>query len=987
MANYDGRIVLRTDVDVSGVKKGTDNIKNAVEKTGQGFKNIGSTLSKALQEGDAKTAQLANNFQKATAEAEKQAAKVDELRAHLAQLESGTVTVKDSAAAKIQRDFEKAGASIEKTKAEIEEVYAQLDQLQSNAFVAPNGEVVLSGAEQAEFDKMNAKLDELEPKLEADKQKAAELGEALKNAVGTATQAEIDKTKTKLTEAESKLSDLSVKAEIAGQKLKMEGTEPKISAVSAGFEKLGNRITGLVKRVFVFTLITKALRALRSTVGSILMSDESFRQSLYALQAALWVAFAPILNYVVPALKTLINWITAAIVSITRFIALLTGKSYSSMVDNGKKLQEQAAAYEAVGSGGASAAKGMKKATDEAKKQLAAFDDLNILSEDKASADSSDTGSGAGAGTSGISGADFENIKEMGTEPISTTMATIMGIIGGALAAVGLVLIMNGHIGWGIGFIIAGAAVFGVGIATLSNYSPSGIETVLYYLLGIAGAVLAAIGLILLFNGQIGWGIGFIIQGAAMFGVSYAALSGEDVTQNATNALLTLLGIVGGALVAIGIMLIFLGSVAWGIGFIIAGAAVFGVGIATIAKFSTNKIESVIMMIEGIAAGALLALGIMLLIFGGANPLSIGLIAAGAALLAVTAAQIVAGQVENDVAQTIHIITSIASAALLALGIILVCTGVSLPLGIGLIAAGAAGLAAEAALNWAFIKEKTGQFLEDNKGLIVGVSLALLVLGIILVLAGVSLPLGIGLIAAGAVGLAAEAALNWDSIKTTIEDTVNNIGNWCKTWGLLVLGIILAFSGVGLPLGIALMKKGAANLTEAQDPMWDTITNKVKEVWEGVQQYWDQHIAKYFTAEWWGNLAKDAINGFIKWFINGLNKLIDKINSFGFELPEVLGGGRIGFNIPTLSVPQLAKGGIVPYATLAEIGERGKEAVLPLESNTEWMDMLADRIAARNGGSGSTTVVLEIDGREFGRAVVEQGSKESRRIGTRLVIA
>ena len=43
---------------------------------------------------------------------------------------------------------------------------------------------------------------------------------------------------------------------------------------------------------------------------------------------------------------------------------------------------------------------------------------------------------------------------------------------------------------------------------------------------------------------------------------------------------------------------------------------------------------------------------------------------------------------------------------------------------------------------------------------------------------------------------------------------------------------------------------------------------------------------------------------------------------------------------------------------------------------------------SQNGGynGGNTEVILEIDGREFGRAVVEQGNKENRRIGTRLVI-
>ena len=40
-----------------------------------------------------------------------------------------------------------------------------------------------------------------------------------------------------------------------------------------------------------------------------------------------------------------------------------------------------------------------------------------------------------------------------------------------------------------------------------------------------------------------------------------------------------------------------------------------------------------------------------------------------------------------------------------------------------------------------------------------------------------------------------------------------------------------------------------------------------------------------------------------------------------------------------------------------------------------------------NFGGGNTEVVLEIDGREFGKAVVEQGNRENRRIGTRLVIA
>lgn len=59
-------------------------------------------------------------------------------------------------------------------------------------------------------------------------------------------------------------------------------------------------------------------------------------------------------------------------------------------------------------------------------------------------------------------------------------------------------------------------------------------------------------------------------------------------------------------------------------------------------------------------------------------------------------------------------------------------------------------------------------------------------------------------------------------------------------------------------------------------------------------------------------------------------------------------------------IPMLAKGGIVKQATQAVIGEAGKEAVLPLESNTKWMDQLAkniaDKIKTPAGGNGSVVI-------------------------------
>lgn len=98
----------------------------------------------------------------------------------------------------------------------------------------------------------------------------------------------------------------------------------------------------------------------------------------------------------------------------------------------------------------------------------------------------------------------------------------------------------------------------------------------------------------------------------------------------------------------------------------------------------------------------------------------------------------------------------------------------------------------------------------------------------------------------------------------------------------------------------------------------------IENIWNPIKDFWNNHIAKFFTAKWWGDLAKNAINGFLKWIFGGLNSLIDKLNSFGFNLPDILGGGRIGFDIKKLEVPQLAKGAVLPANKpfLAMVGDQ-----------------------------------------------------------------
>ena len=87
------------------------------------------------------------------------------------------------------------------------------------------------------------------------------------------------------------------------------------------------------------------------------------------------------------------------------------------------------------------------------------------------------------------------------------------------------------------------------------------------------------------------------------------------------------------------------------------------------------------------------------------------------------------------------------------------------------------------------------------------------------------------------------------------------------------------------------------------------------------------------------NYIIDALNS----FISGINKI--KIPDW---VPAV--GGK-GINIP--KIPKLAQGGIVDKPTYAMIGEAGKEAVMPLERNTGWIDSLADKLAGKVGGNGN----------------------------------
>lgn len=150
----------------------------------------------------------------------------------------------------------------------------------------------------------------------------------------------------------------------------------------------------------------------------------------------------------------------------------------------------------------------------------------------------------------------------------------------------------------------------------------------------------------------------------------------------------------------------------------------------------------------------------------------------------------------------------------------------------------------------------------------------------------------------------------------------------------------------------------------------DGFVNTFEKMWNGVKGFINKILG--------------GVEGMVNGIINGINWMIDRLNSFGFDLPDILGGGHVGFTIQklnTVSIPRLATGGITNRPTFAQIGENGREAVLPLENNTEWMDMLADRI-----GSGNVTIKFDGSLAQLARVLNPVLDAENARIGTRLIV-
>jgi len=312
---------------------------------------------------------------------------------------------------------------------------------------------------------------------------------------------------------------------------------------------------------------------------------------------------------------------------------------------------------------------------------------------------------------------------------------------------------------------------------------------------------------------------------------------------------------------AIGLILFFTGHPILGLALMIHGAYKLFTLNATIDWDSvSDKVRENLAIIEGIAGGFMLAVGLFLLLTGANLPLGIALIAAGAAMIYQSASINWKGT-EEHVSTVLSTIEGIAIGAVLGLGVILALTG-NLVLGIPLIVAGLALGASAVSENWDVIPDNVKRTLNTIAAY---VSIGLVALGVILALTNINLPVGLALIAAGLVTTA--TAVNWEYVPDSVKRDLTTITTIVGT-ALIALGAVFLLTGVAAPLGIAMMIAGGISLVSAVAINWDFIPDKISEmlnnITSGVQKWWDGLFSGIKRAwdnlkSWWSNLTLPSI--------------------------------------------------------------------------------------------------------------------------------
>lgn len=239
-----------------------------------------------------------------------------------------------------------------------------------------------------------------------------------------------------------------------------------------------------------------------------------------------------------------------------------------------------------------------------------------------------------------------------------------------------------------------------------------------------------------------------------------------------------------------------------------------------------------------------------------------------------------------------------------------------------------------------------------------------------------------------------------------VTSALANIGAWFtdmfqKTW----TGLTNIFSKLGSWFGERWndVTSALSSVSNWFGEMFTNAYNAVKDAFSSIGDFfsgvWDTVKSIFVNAgqmvgEAVGGAFKSAVNAVLGTIENVVNGFIGMINGVLDVVRNLPGLGWIG-SVSTVSLPRLARGGIVDSPTIAMIGEAGKEAVVPLE-NTGFIQTLGRVVSSavvnamagvgpQGGFSGDGDIVIQIAGHEFGRVAIQEINKEHERAGQTLL--
>ena len=814
---------------------------------------------------------------------------------------------------------------------------------------------------------------------------------------------------------------------------------------ASGFEKMGNRIKAMIMTVGIFSVIRKAITALRNQLSALVMANSEFAASWNAVKVNMLSAFSPIWETIQPALVAFMQVLADVTSWLAAFMSMLFGKSLSQSKAGAKAMNEQAKAIKGVGS-----------AAKEASKFLFDFDKIQKIPSENA-------GGGAGAGS-----LDFENVeppspailewidelmrrlksiepdvdyfRELGfkigqsvsdwldnipwadiKQRAETFGRELAGFLTGALVdsdiipKIGTTLgeLINTGLYFAFGFLDEGkiqGLFIGLG-RRLGEGINNMFATIEWELLGatFAAFIMAIVDIAFGLFTTMNWS-GYAKDISTAINTLFADLDFKKIGETFSLGIRGVFAFIKTALWEIDWGAIgksigeFLGSIDW--------AGIIADLFAIIGEVVLAAVHIIFGFIDGLAESNPLLMSILYVV---------GLLGLAWVLYSaqVTLASI-AGGAWNIVAGIGAAVTTAFGAAVAFL---------TSPITLVVLAIGA--LVAIVYLlikHWETVKEWAGiawEFISTIFGAAAewfNTNVIQPIVGFFLWL-GEAIMAGIRALFDGIIFIFVVLPL-WFFENVTMPIIEFFVGFFTQIGdGFIALwdGIVAVWSAVAAWFNTYIVEP-IANFFGG---LWKGITSGASLLAEFMKTKVIDPIVSLFKGMYNSviSIVEGVINGFIgiiNAFIRGINSAIDAINQIpGVSIPSIR-------EMQTVTIPRMARGGVVPHG-FYEVSEAGAEAIIPLENNTQWIDNVAARMmenfaispevmtnieeTGRNqvpndkswigelaealtesigaaipqptGGQAQTSVVLEVDGREMGRVLLPYTDQERSRIGTR----